>query len=305
MLKSALLLLGISLSWASGYLFIDIADHRLPPITGTAAMCVVAALVLLPGVAFGLKRPLLQPLQKRPWVPLTMGLTAVAWPNLSVVIAEQHVEPELAALVGTSVPIMTFLLTVFVTRQTAYSHLRLLGVFVALSGMVIFVGWRNLVTDSSEFHAILTMMSGGLVFALNGILASYKARDLDECALAAWVVVFGAVILGLTAFVFERHQVSMPPAGVVGAVLTEGVLGLGLATLGYYVLLSRAGAYFTSFYAYLVPLLGVLISTVVLGESITTQHLGGLAVVLIGLWLLCTGSGHGGDKHAAQSVQKR
>ena len=305
MLKSALLLLGISLSWASGYLFIDAADHGLPPITGTAAMCAVAALVLLPGVAFGLRRPLLQPLQKRAWVPLTMGLTAVAWPNLSVVIAEQHVEPELAALVGTTVPIMTFLLTVFATRQTAYSHLRLLGVVVALSGMVIFVGWEDLVTDSSKSHAILMMMSGGLVFALNGILASYCARDLDECALAAWVVVFGAVILGLTAFAFERHQVSVPPVGVVGAVLTEGVLGMGLAMLGYYVLLSRAGAYFTSFYAYLVPLLGVLISTVVLGERMTTQHLGGLGVVLIGLWMLSTGSAHAGDKGAAQSAQDR
>lgn len=305
MLKSALLLLGISLAWASGYLFIDAANHGVPPITGTAVMCTVAALVLVPGVALGLKRPLLQPLRTRAWVPLLMGLTAVAWPNLSVVMAEQHVEPELAALVGTSVPIMTFLLTVFVTRQTAYAHLRVLGVLVALAGMVIFIGWDELVTDSSKSHGILTMMSGGLVFALNGVLASYKARDLDDCALAAWVVVFGAVILAVAAFVIERDQVSLPPVAVMGAVFTEGVLGMGLATLGYYVLLSRAGAYFTSFYAYLVPLLGVLISTVVLGQPVTGQHLGGLAVVLIGLWMLSHDTAHGPEAAGSVGIQNR
>ena len=289
MLTNALLLLGISLSWASGYLFIDAANHGLPPLTSTAVMSGVAALVLIPGVALGLNRPLLQPLRTRLWVPVVMGFTAIAWPNLSVVLAEQHVEPDLAALIGTTVPIMTFLLTVFVTRQTAYSHRRLAGVLVALAGMVIFIGWHELIDDTSKSHGVLTMMSGGLVFALNGILTSFKARDLDECALAAWVVTFGAAFLGIAALLFEVNEVSMPPAAVMASVFAEGLLGMGLATLGYYILLSRAGAYFTSFYAYLVPLLGVLISTWVLGHPLSAQHLGGLTVVLLGLWLLSSG----------------
>lgn len=289
MLTNTLLLLGISLCWASSYLFIDAADHGLPPLTSTAVMSVVAALVLMPSVAIGMKRPLLQTLKKRPWVPLVMGITAVAWPSLSLVLAEQHVEPDLAVLVGTTVPIMTFLLTVFVTRQTAYSHLRMLGVFVAFGGMVIFIGWNELLSDESKAHGILIMMSGGLAFAINGVLASYKANDLDECALAAWVVAVAAVILSVAAVAFETDPVSLPPVAVMGSVVAEGVLGMGLASLGYYVLLSRAGAYFTSFYAYLVPPLGVLMSAVILDEPLTAQHLMGVAVVLLGLWLLSAG----------------
>lgn len=286
MAVNVLLLLGISLSWASGYLFIDAADHGLPPITAAAIMSAIAALVLIPGVAIGLKRPLLQPLKKRFWVPLLMGFTAIAWPNLSVVLAEEQVAPELAALVGTTVPIITFLLTVFVTRQAAYSHRRLSGVFIAVAGMVVFIGWSQLLSNTSELRGILIMMSGGLVFALNGIIAAYVAKDLDECALAAWVVVFGAAILAIAAFALEAGQASRPPLEVMASVAAEGLLGMGIATLGYYVLLARAGAYFTSLYAFLVPLLGVLMSSLFLDEPLSAQHLIGLAVVLVGLRLL-------------------
>jgi drug/metabolite transporter (DMT)-like permease len=286
MASNIFLLLGISLAWASGYLFIDAADHGLPPLTATAFMSAVAALVLLPGVAWGLRRPLLQPLRVRLWVPLVMALTAVAWPNLSVVLAERHVAPELAALVGTTVPIITFLLTVFVTRQTPYSHRRVLGVMIALAGMVTFVGLEELLGNDSQLHGILIMMSGGLVFALNGLLASSKARDLDECALAAWVVAFGAVLLAIAAAVHEAGQITMPPVHVMASVVAEGLLGMGLASLAYYVLLARAGPYFTSFYAFLVPLLGVLLAAVVRDEPLSPQHLAGLTIVLLGLWLL-------------------
>jgi drug/metabolite transporter (DMT)-like permease len=298
MFLNALLLIGTSLAWASGYLFIGDADHGLPPLTASAAMSAIAALVLLPGVAFGLRRPLLQPLRTRLWVPLVMGLTAIALPNLSVVLAEDAIEPDMASLVGTTVPILTFLLTVFVTRQTVYSHLRLLGVFVALGGMVVFIGWRGLLSDSSEVHGIVIMMSGGLVFALNGILASYKARDLDECALAAWVVTFGAVAQALGALALESHEIVLPKADVLWSVVGEGIIGMGLAYMGYYQLLGRAGPYFASLYAYLVPLFGVVIAAQVLNERLTSAHLTGLGIVLLGLWLLTSRVGLQGPERA-------
>ncbi len=157
---------------------------------------------------------------------------------------------------------------------------------IALAGMAIFVGLETLLNNESQLHGILIMMSGGLVFALNGLLAHHKARDLDECALAAWVVAFGAVLLAVAAVVQEAGQVSMPPAHVVASVVAEGLLGMGFASLVYYVLLARAGPYFTSFYAFLVPLLGVLLAAVVLDEPLSPEHLAGLATVLLGLWLL-------------------
>jgi drug/metabolite transporter (DMT)-like permease len=68
--------------------------------------------------------------------------------------------------------------------------------------------------------------------------------------------------------------------------MASGVVAMALAYLGYFILIERAGPSFAALYAYLVPPLGVLIGVAFLGEALTMQHMAGLAVVLIGLWLI-------------------
>lgn len=139
MLANLTLLFGLSLAWAAGYLFIG-AARLIPPVTATAAMTVIGAVVIASGVRLGFKRRLMASLQKRPWVPMIMGLSAIAVPNLATVVAEHSVPSDLAALLGTTVPITTILLTTFVTHETPYSNTRMIGVAIALFGLVIFIG---------------------------------------------------------------------------------------------------------------------------------------------------------------------
>lgn len=292
MLVNVALLAGISLAWAAGYLFIG--DARLvPPITATAAMTIIAAVVIAAGVKWGLKRPLIATLRSRPWVPMVMGLSAIALPNLAVVAAEHSVPPDLAAVLGTSVPIATILLTTFVTRETPYANMPMVGIMIALSGLVIFVSGDGVFDNTSEIDGIAIMMAGGLVFALNGIFAGRQTRDLDASALAAWTIIFGAAALAAAAFLLER-PLAVDFRSAAFPLLAEGILGMGLAYLGYYVLVARAGAGFASLYAFLVPLLGVGGLALLEGQSLSIYHAAGLAVVLLGLAFLTK---HG---HAAQ-----
>ena len=279
------LLLAVSAAWAAGYLFIGEASRQVPPIIATAFMTLVAAVVMLPLVRFGMGRDLLQPL-RRLWVPLVMALSAIALPNLAVVVAEESIPPELGAVLGTAVPIFTLLLTTFVTRETPLSLPRMLGAAIALAGLVVFVGPGEILGNETELGGIAIMLSGGLVFALNGIFVDRQTADLDDAALAAWTIAFGALALTAAAFAAENplHVAWTPEAA--GSLVAEGVLGMGLAYLGYYVLVARAGAWFASLYAFLVPPLGVLAGILFLGESLTLAHGLGLTIVLGGLWLL-------------------
>lgn len=274
----------MSAAWAAGYLFIGAAAH-VPPVTATAIMTGIAAIVVLTGVRIARRRPLLPTLRTRPWVPLVMGMSAIVIPNLTVVLAEHTVPPDVAALVGTTVPIATILLTTFVTHETPLSFLRLSGVFVALAGLAVFVGPGNLLSHPGELAGIAIMMSGGLVFALNGLFAARQTRDLDASVLSAWTLLFGAIYLGVAAFALEDPMASNPGAAI-WALIAEGTLGMGLAYLGYYVLVARAGPGFASLYAFLVPVLGVLATAAVYGHPVTPGHLAGLTGVLLGLLLV-------------------
>lgn len=280
-----LLLLALSLAWAAGYLFEGEMAQRLPPLTATAAMCAIAGVVMLPAVPLLLRRPLLQPLRRRLWVPLVMALSAVALPNLAVVAAERSVPPDLAAILGTTVPIATLIITTFITRETRLSAVRLLGVGVALAGMVIFVGPGGL-GAGAEVVGVLVMVAGGLVFAANGVLVGRQTEDLDSAALAAWTMVFAAPVLAAAAFLFERPLDADWSAPALLPLLAEGLVGLAFAYLAYYALVAQAGAWFASLYAFLVPPLGVLLSAASRGEWPTLNHVLGVGVVVAGLFLL-------------------
>ena len=289
MAGNTLLLLGVSLAWSAGYLFIGAAAHGAPPVTATAAMTWVAVAVMVPAVGLGMRRDLAKVVRRRAWVPAVMGLSALALPNLATMIDEETVDPDVATVLGTTVPIATVLLTTFLRREERFPWLRMLGVAVAVAGLVVFVDPRDLGVEVSALRGIVAQVSGGVIFALNGIWVARQREDLDECALATWTMVFGAVALTIAAVVLEEPTAVAWTPGLARSLVAEGVVGMALAYLGYYVLIARAGAAFASYYAFLVPPLGVALTALVQGEDVTSRHAVGVAVVLCGLALLRTG----------------
>ena len=285
-MTNAILLLGISLAWASDYLFIGLVDHDLPPITVAAITSLLAGLVLLVVIGGIMRRPMLPTLLRRPEVPLVMAVTAVAAPKLSVVVAEGRISSDLASLVGTTVPVLTLLVAMFVTRETRYSNSRILGVGIAFLGMIVFVGITDTADIERELIGVLIMMAGGVAFTFNGLYSGWRAKDFSAEVLTVWVLLLGGAGLALAAAVFEADRVSMPDAKTLAALAGSGLLSMGLAYIGYYALIARAGATFTALYAYLVPPLGLLCGVLFLGHSLTVWHVAGVALTLVGLWLL-------------------
>ncbi|MEX2200258.1 MAG: DMT family transporter [Dongiaceae bacterium] len=285
MRANLLLLFAVSLAWASDYLFVRWADATLPPLVIGAVTATVAAIALFLLVRLVLKRPLMPILREAPFAPILLGATSVAWPRITVAYAEKSITPDVAAITGTTVPILTLLVSVFILRQQTYSHLRLLGVAVALGGLAIFVGIGG-TEGRNTVDAILVLMSSGVTFVFAGFYTQLRAAHLDKAALTVWVMAAGAAMLVVPALAFEIQHVAMPSTRALAALLASGVVAMALAYLGYFILIERAGPGFAALYAYLVPPLGVLIGVVFLGEALTRQHMAGLAVVLFGLWLI-------------------
>jgi drug/metabolite transporter (DMT)-like permease len=277
-----MLLLAVSLAWASEYLFIRWADVALPPLTVAAAMAGIAALALLLVVGAVLRRPLL-PVLRRPLVPLVLGASSVALPNLSVAYAEKSIGPDVVALTGTVVPILTLLVAVFVTHQHRSRPLNLFGILVALGGLAVFVGLDEVA--GTTLDGILIQAGGGVAFVFSGLYASAKAASLDKGVLTAWIMTFGAAMLALPAVLLEPGIPRLSLA-TLASLAAAGLVSMAFAYLCYFALIARAGAPFAALYAFLVPPLGVLLGVVFLGEALTLRHLGGLALVLIGLWMI-------------------
>lgn len=286
MFANIALLFALSLAWASGYVLIARVDLALPPISAAAALTIVASVFLFIGVRIVLRHPLLPTLRQNPAAPLIMAATAVGLPQLSTVAAEDKITPDLATVIGTTVPILTFLVAMFILRTTPKSLLSLLGVAIAVAGMVVFADPAKLLSQKAELQGIAIMMAGGIVFVANGLYAAHRTDDLDQYALTVWVMTFAAIGLTAVALIVEGVPRTPPHGKALVAIAAAGAIPIGLAYLLYYRLLAQAGASFTSLYAFLVPPFGIAFAALFADGTLDLRHLGGIAIVLAGLWLV-------------------
>jgi len=206
MAVNALLLVALSVAWASEFVFIQRADAALPPLTVTAAMVAIGAIALLAFVAVLRPRSLLPLLRSQAPLCLVLAATTVVIPNATVVFAEEAITPEVTALTGAAMPVMTLLAAVFVTRQHPLSRLAFAGIAVALGGLAVFLGTGE---GENALEAVLLRLAGVAVFVFGGIYASLKAADLDQAVLTAWVMALAAAMLAVPAALIERPSLGI------------------------------------------------------------------------------------------------
>jgi drug/metabolite transporter (DMT)-like permease len=114
----------------------------------------------------------------------------------------------------------------------------------------------------------------------------------------AWAVTFGALWMVALALAVEGVPATLPPSRALLGIAGDGLVSIGLAYLLYFLLLARAGADFAALYAYVVPVLGVSLAVAVGGQQPTFGHALGVAVVMLGVWLLVGGRTQAGPPPA-------
>ena len=107
---------------------------------------------------------------------------------------------------------------------------------------------------------------------------------------ALFQVAFAAMIVIPIALVVDRPfaTVTLTPEAVA-AVLWLGLLGSGLAYLCYFTILRAWGATRTSTSAYLLPVVGIVLGALVLGDPITGNRIGGVLLIIAGIALVNSG----------------
>ena len=87
-------------------------------------------------------------------------------------------------------------------------------------------------------------------------------------------------------FVVDWPFTFSPSAVAVASWLALSILGTVIAYVLYYMLIERTSATFTSMVTYIIPINGLILGAVVLGEPVTLVILVSLALILTGVLLV-------------------
>jgi drug/metabolite transporter (DMT)-like permease len=274
----------LGLAWGSSYLFIKIGVGSLPPFTLIAGRLGIGALVL--GIVLRLAHEPL-PRDRETYRKLAiMSVVNIALPFTLITFGERSIDSALAAILNSTVPLFTIVLAAATFHDEAITVNRLAGLAIGFIGVIVIVSGS--LTGSSEASILgeLAMIGSSISYAVGNVYARRSVRGLRPMIPAFFQVFLAFLWTGALALLLESPWTVRPAPDAVFAVIWLGVVGSGFAYLIYFRLLRAWGATRTSMVAYLLPIVGIVLGAVVLGERIDARILLGTALVIGGIALV-------------------
>lgn len=284
MILNFIILLSISVFWGIGFLFVKIGEKSTTPITEMAARAFIALLTLLV-ICFITKKDLSKYLGKYK-VFVLFSVIGITIPWLGIAYSEETISSGLAAAMLSTLPIFTFIITSLIIKTERFTIYSLAGLIISLIGLILVIGIGKIFGHDSALIGVLIILGGFFSYAINGILVPIYAKDVDPLVTITYTIGFATIILTVLAFIIENPTATDLDTKNVLALLGLGVISTALVFSGYYILLKRAGPFFTSLVGYLTPISGVVAGVIFLHESIVVLQIIGILLVLLGVFLV-------------------
>jgi O-acetylserine/cysteine efflux transporter len=272
-----LILIGlVVLAWGSNFTAMKLALDELPPF-------------LFVGLRFAILLPLLAVL-KRPKVPWWKIIAVGAMINMGqfaflfAALAAEATAGLASLLIQTQVP-LTILLS-FLAFGERIRPLQVVGLVVAVAGLGVFALSAG---GNVTLLGLCLILMGALCWAL-GNLVLRRMGPVNTLALFVWA----SLVPPLPMLALSLGVEGAAPLATITAMTTQGwlaVLYVAMAStvLGYSLwgaLLARHPASAVTPFALLVPVVGLVVSGVILGERPAAMDWIGAAIILTGLAMI-------------------
>jgi drug/metabolite transporter (DMT)-like permease len=268
----------VYLVWGSTYLAIRVAVTTLPPLLTTGVRFLVAGLCLLGWVRLRRGRSALRVTRSELRAATLVGIALVGANGL-VMIAEQEVPSSLAALIISSVPLWVVLM-----RRLAGEPLSagsVVGVIAGFAGVAILLLPGGHVGGGAGGFALIVLAS--VSWATGSFFSKRMPLPSDPLGSTSLQMVGGGAVL-LVAGVLRGEPARVDPSSFAASSLAAFayliVVGSLLAFTTYVWLLQNAPLGKVATYAYVNPVVAIVLGAVILGEATTPVTLMGAAIIV-------------------------
>jgi len=264
-------------------MFIRVGLETIPPMTLIAMRVSIAAVLLLIVMRW---QGYHLPRDTTTWRHLVVQSflnSFGAWALLAW--GQQYVESGLATVLNSTSPIFVFFITWTALRQESMSSKKICGAFLGLGGVVLIIGVDALASLGQEVVGQLAVLMSAFLY---GCAAIYGKRfsNLPPTVTAASVMITAMIVLIPASLIVDEPWTLSPSWISLGAVLTLGSFGTGVALLLYFRLIQTLGPLGVASQAYLRMGVGVLLGIFILGEQFSLVVGLGLILSIMGVMLI-------------------
>ena len=262
--------------WGSTYFAIRVAVATVPPLFAAAGRFLPAGLILY---VWGRFRGAAAP-SRREWRNLVLIGALMFFVAYSALFwSEKSVPSGLASVIVSTLPVLTMLLEVFIFKQEPFRWPILPALALGCSGVAVLT--LNSTSTHLQLLPVVVILVGVTGWAVGSVLSRRLALPEEKTITAGAEMLAGGVLLILASFAageLEPFPSFSLRAGI--ALLYLIIAGSVIGFTAFVWLLQRLPATHVSSYAYVNPIVALILGTWLGGEVLTARTLLGSALVL-------------------------
>lgn len=268
--------------WSSTYLAIRVGVRPgagFPPFSLSFTRVVLASGLLL--IWGKLRRNRLLPTTKEAGILLLSGMLFWLGGNGLVTWAEQRAESGFTALLIGSAPIWAAMIESIIDRRRPSTALSL-SLFAGFAGIAALSVPAVLDGIHADAASALALLGAAVAWSAGVVVQNRRPVDLSPWVSSAYQQLFGGAGLGLL-MLLTREPIPDPSPAAWAAWGYLVVFGSVFAFTAFVQAIRLLPINVTMTYAYVNPVLAVLLGGLILGERITVWTLLGAALVVLGV----------------------
>jgi drug/metabolite transporter (DMT)-like permease len=264
--------------WGTTYLAIKVGVSELPPFLFAGLRFFVAGVILLT-----LARALGDPLPRRvDWKTLAIvGVLLLAGGNAFVVWSEQYISSGIASIFVVTVAMWTALFDAIIPGGQSDLNWRIIaGLLLGFLGTLLLVGATPAQILAADKRGPLALTFASASWALGSVYAKRHPTQASPYMGAAFQMIVGGGVMALVGTVLGEWPAWHLTARGVGAIAYLVVFGSILGYSAYTYALRHASATIVGTYAYVNPIIAVLLGALLLHESVAPRTFIAMAMIL-------------------------
>jgi drug/metabolite transporter (DMT)-like permease len=275
--------------WGSTFTAIRIGAAEMPALLLAGTRFLIAGTILLTWCRLrGLR--LVFPTRTMLLLGL-IGLLLLGGGNVGLVYAEETIPSGLASLLLAVIPLYVALIEMFLPGGEPLPPRGWLGMALGFVGLAALV-WPSLRTgfagDRTRLLALAALLAGGLSWTVGSLLSRRTKLPVNSFVAAAWQMLAAGAFnttLGTVLGQWPRFHLNAAAAGSLAWLITGGSL---MGYTGFIYLIEHVPVAKVSSYAYVNPVVAVLLGILLLHERPEAAEFAGMAGVVLAVFLLTT-----------------
>ena len=272
--------------WASAFFNIKIATYSYGPLTIAFLRIFLGAIPVV--LLCYIKKIKIEAFSKDWYWFASIGIINLVIPFFLIAYGVKNVQSNLAAILMASTPLSASVLAHFFTNNEKINFVKSIGVLLGFSG-IIFLFSDNILINKNNFISALLILCGSTFYVIGGLLTLKISNKKNENVTAS-ILIWGSIILLPISFLIEQPWNLSPRLDSTMSLLYLGVFSTGIAWLLRFYILKHNGLVFQAQVAYLIPIFGVILGFLILGELITPKIIISMLAVIIGIYIVKKGS---------------